>query len=135
MIDPILALALLLACEAQGHFIGDSRVYSGQPLSAQVGVMQVALHRQEESGGEWIHDILIDPGQFCLRKANLDSPILQPYKKIARAFLTNWHSEWRVPDLTGCHATGFTSNDKAPWKGAVLCRRLGDIRFWKQQEK
>ena len=125
MIDPISALALLLACEAQGGYIGQE--YFGQPVIAQIGVIQVAEHRQRESGREWIHDVLDDPGQFCLKRTNLDSPVLEPYKRIVRQYL---RMTYKVPDVTGCRATFFTSGPQ-PFPGAVLCRRLGDMRFWR----
>ena len=126
MIDPISALALLLACEVQGGYIGDR--WFGQPLSAQVAVMQVAMHRYEDGDGEWLYDILTDPGQFCLRKTNLDDPLLYEYRLTARMFLT---MEYRVPDLTGCRAKFFSSTDKPPMRDGKLCSRLGNMRFWR----
>ena len=131
MISIVDALSLLLACEAQGGYIGTK--YFGQPLIAQIGVIQVAEHRQQDSGKEWIHDLLDDPGQFCLRCTNLlDDPILEPYKKIVRQYL---RMTYKVPDVTGCRATYFTSNDKPPktLKPLRLCRRLGDMRYWREK--
>ena len=127
MISIVDALSLLLACEAQGGYIGTK--YFGQPLIAQIGVIQVAEHRQRESGREWIYDMLDDPGQFCLKRTNLDSPVLEPYKRIVRQYL---RMTYRVPDVTGCEALYFTSGPP-PFPRAVLCRRLGDIRFWREK--
>ena|SRR3990167_1126404 len=129
MIDPVSALTLLLACEVQGGYIGNR--WFGQPLSAQVAVMQVVVHRMEDRDGEYyLYDLLSEPKQFCLHKTNLNDPLLDEYKKTARMFLTNVSTEYRVPDLTGCRAKFFTSTDRPPIKGGKLCRRLGDIRFW-----
>ena len=125
MIVPIAAIALALACEVQGGWIGD--IYFGQPMSAQVAVMQVISHRQQVQGREWLYDVLADPGQFCLRRANLTDPVLESYKKMARMFLT---MQYQVPDLTGCKALFFSSTDKPPVRGLKLCNRLGNMRFW-----
>ena len=130
MIDPVSAFALLLACEVQGGYIGNR--WFGQPFSAQVAVMQVVMHRMEDRDGEYyLYDLLSEPKQFCLRKTNLDDPLLYEYRRTARMFLQNRMMEYRVPDLTGCRAKFFTSTDKPPMRDGKLCSRLGDMRFWR----
>lgn len=117
MTDPILSIALMLACEAN-HSTDIERLV----------VVQVVLNRAQ-ADDMYLHDVLLEPRQFCLRDMRKDDPRLLPHLQFVRQVL-----QYQPPDMTG-GALYFTTTDKSPktLKPLELTVRWGDFRLWRER--
>jgi len=110
---PELCLAFMLYSEARNQ----------EPL-AKVGVIQVAIFRSEKRN-KHICEIIYEKGQFHV-KESIDKDSIH---FIECYILVENILKYNPPNVVN-NAEYFTSNDIPPFKGAILVRRIHDMRFW-----
>lgn len=100
-----------------------------QPLLAQLGCLQVALHRYEQGWAPTLHDVVTDMRHA--RQFYINASLREDSLSYAKAYtLVENNFRWPMPDVTN-EAMYFTSNDNPPCRRCVMVNQIEDIRFWR----